>query len=75
MKRSYFWTKIKKTKLMSGYTQDELSKLIELSRLYINNLEAKTETHLTKAKLIKLNYYLDLLYLFTYKWSFMLFLC
>ena len=37
---------------MSGYTQDELSKLIELSRLYINNLEAKTETHLTKAKLL-----------------------
>ena len=52
---------------MSGYTQDELSKLIELSRLYINNLEAKTETHLTKAKLIKLNYYLDLSYLFTYR--------
>ncbi|XZH18677.1 helix-turn-helix domain-containing protein [Clostridium perfringens] len=48
---------------MSGYTQDELSKLIELSKLYINNLEAKTETHLTKAKLIKLNYYLDLSYL------------
>ncbi|HAT4282938.1 TPA: hypothetical protein I9088_000805 [Clostridium perfringens] len=48
---------------MSGYTQDELSKLIELSRLYINNLEAKTEAHITKAKLIKLNYYLDLFYL------------
>ncbi|WP_265880136.1 helix-turn-helix domain-containing protein [Clostridium perfringens] len=52
---------------MSRYTQDELSKLIELSRLYINNLESKTETHLTKAKLIKLNYYLDLSYLFTYR--------
>ncbi|WP_224380107.1 helix-turn-helix domain-containing protein [Clostridium perfringens] len=44
---------------MAGYTQDELSKLVSLSRSYINDLEAGTQTHLTKANLLRLNEYLD----------------
>lgn len=43
---------------MAGYTQDELSKLVRLSRSYINALEAGTQTHLTKTNLLKLHEYL-----------------
>ncbi|NGT12745.1 helix-turn-helix transcriptional regulator [Clostridium perfringens] len=47
------------TRLIAGYTQDELSKLVSLSRSYINDLEAGTQPHLTKANLLKLHEYLD----------------
>ncbi|WP_430537812.1 helix-turn-helix domain-containing protein [Clostridium perfringens] len=47
------------TRLIAGYTQDELSKLVSLSRSYINDLEAGTQTHLTKSNLLRLNEYLD----------------
>ncbi|MBI5984603.1 helix-turn-helix transcriptional regulator [Clostridium perfringens] len=52
-------TKIKKARLTAGYTQTELSNLVGLSISYINDLEAGTQTHLTKSNLIKLHEYLD----------------
>ncbi|WP_415344813.1 helix-turn-helix domain-containing protein, partial [Clostridium perfringens] len=50
---------MKKARLTAGYTQTELSNLVGLSISYINDLEAGTQTHLTKANLIKLHEYLD----------------
>ncbi|EOU1606731.1 TPA: hypothetical protein I9065_000932 [Clostridium perfringens] len=48
----YLWT-------IAEYTQDELLKLVGLSKSYINDLEAETQAHLTKANLLKLHGYLD----------------
>ncbi|HBI7094649.1 TPA: helix-turn-helix transcriptional regulator [Clostridium perfringens] len=59
LKEDTFGQKLKKTRLMAGYTQDELSKLVGLSKSYINDFEAGTQTHLIKTNLFKLHQYLD----------------
>ena len=59
LKEYAFGQRLKKTRLIAGYRQNELAKLVGLWKPYINNLEAGTQTHLTKANLLKLHKYLD----------------
>lgn len=58
LKEDTFGQRLKKARLVAGYTQYELSKLVGLSRSSINNLEAGTQTHLTKANILKIHKYL-----------------
>ena len=46
-------------KLIARYNQNELANLVGLSKSYINDLKAGTQTHLTKVNLLKLHKYLD----------------
>lgn len=58
LKEDTFGQRLKKARLIAGYTQYELSKLVGLSKSSINNLEAGTQTHLTKANILKIYKYL-----------------
>ncbi|WP_300347549.1 helix-turn-helix transcriptional regulator [Clostridium sp.] len=59
LKENTFGQRLKKARLIAGYSQNELSKLVGLSKSYINDLEAGTQTHISKDNILKLHEFLD----------------
>lgn len=59
LKEDTFGQRLKKARLIAGYSQNELSKLVGLSKSYINDLEAGTQIHISKNNILKLHEFLD----------------
>ncbi|ELQ0171376.1 helix-turn-helix domain-containing protein [Clostridium perfringens] len=58
LKEDPFSDRLKKARLIAGYSQNELSKLVKLSKSYINDFEVGTQTHISKGNILKLHEFL-----------------